>query len=132
MKKDKKLSTLNMAVQNLKAKKLRTGFMMFFVILMSATVFFSTVLMSNLKRGIKNTTERAGADMIVIPNKGTEDIRDSLFAGTPCSVFFDKSWEKEVAKVKGVERVSAQIYAGTLSASCCDLPVQNDSIQSRN
>ena len=124
MKKDKKLSTLNMAVQNLKAKKLRTGFMMFFVILMSATVFFSTVLMSNLKRGIKNTTERAGADMIVIPNKGTEDIRDSLFAGTPCSVFFDKSWEKEVAKVKGVERVSAQIYAGTLSASCCDLPVQ--------
>ena len=124
MKKDKKLSTLNMAVQNLKAKKLRTGFMMLFVILMSATVFFSTVLMSNLKRGIKNTTERAGADMIVIPNKGTEDIRDSLFAGTPCSVFFDKSWEKEVAKVKGVERVSAQIYAGTLSASCCDLPVQ--------
>ena len=58
MKKDKKLSTLNMAVQNLKAKKLRTGFMMFFVILMSATVFFSTVLMSNIKRGIKNTTEK--------------------------------------------------------------------------
>ena len=124
MKKDKKLSTLNIAIQNLSAKKLRTGFMMFFVVLMSATVFFSTILMNNLKRGIQNATERAGADIIVVPNKGTEDIRDSLFTGTPCSVFFDKSWEDEVRKVEGVERVSAQMYVGTLSASCCDLPVQ--------
>ena len=124
MKKDKKLSALNMALQNLKAKKARTAFMMFFVILMSATVFFNTILMNSLKQGIKSTTERAGADVIVVPNEGTEDIRDSLFAGTPCSVFFDKSWKDAVEKVEGVERVSAQMYVGTLSASCCDLPVQ--------
>lgn len=124
MRKDKKLNTLNMAVQNLKAKKYRTAFMMFFVLLMSATVFFSTILMNNLKQGIKSTTQRAGADIIVVPDEGTEDIRDSLFAGTPCSVFFDKSWKAAVEKVEGVERVSAQMYVGTLSASCCDLPVQ--------
>lgn len=124
MKKDKKLSALNMAVQNLKSKKFRTIFMMFFVMLMSATVFFSTILMKNLKQGIKSTTERAGADIIVVPNEGTEDIRDSLFAGTPCSVFFDKSWKEAVGKVEGVERVSSQLYVGTLSTSCCDLPVQ--------
>lgn len=124
MKNDKKLNTLNMAVQNLKAKKFRTAFMMFFVVLMSATVFFSTILMNNLKQGIKSTTERAGADVIVVPDEGTEDIRDSLFAGTPCSVFFDKSWKDAVEKVEGVKRVSAQMYVGTLSASCCDLPVQ--------
>ncbi len=124
MKNDKKLNTLNMAVQNLKAKKFRTAFMMFFVVLMSATVFFSTILMNNLKQGIKSTTERAGADVIVVPDEGTEDIRDSLFAGTPCSVFFDKSWKDAVEKVEGVKKVSAQMYVGTLSASCCDLPVQ--------
>ena len=124
MKKDKKLSALNMAVQNLKSKKFRTIFMMFFVMLMSATVFFSTILMKNLKQGIKSTTERAGADIIVVPNEGTEDIRDSLFAGTPCSVFCDKSWKEAVGKVGGVERVSSQLYVGTLSTSCCDLPVQ--------
>lgn len=124
MKNDKKLSTLNMAVRNLQAKKFRTGFMMFFVILMSAAVFFSTILMNNLKQGIKSAAERAGADVIVIPNEGTQDIRDSLFAGTPCSVFFDKSWKDAVEKVEGVEKVSAQMYVGTLSASCCDIPVQ--------
>lgn len=124
MKKDKKLSALDMAVQNLKAKKSRTGFMMLFVILMSATVFFSTVLMNNLEQGIQSTTERAGADVIVIPDEGTKDIRDSLFAGTPCSIFFDREWKEYVEKVKGVERVSEQLYVGTLAASCCDLPVQ--------
>lgn len=124
MKKGKKLSTLNMAVQNLKAKKFRTIFMMFFVVLMSATVFFSTILMNNLERGIKSTTERMGADIIVIPDEGTDDIRDSLFAGTPCSVFFDRSWEEAVREVEGVEKVSAQMYVATLSNSCCDLPVQ--------
>lgn len=124
MKKNKKLNALGMALQNLKAKKSRTMFMMFFVILMSATVFFSTVLMNNLRQGIENTTERAGADVIVIPDEGTADIRDSLFAGTPCSLFFDREWKEYVEKVSGVERVSEQLYVGTLSASCCDLPVQ--------
>ena len=89
MKKDKKISIPMMAVKNLQAKKFRTGFMIFFVILMSATVFFSTILINNLKLGIKNTTERMGADMIVVPKKGTENVRESLFAGTPCTVFFN-------------------------------------------
>ena len=124
MKRDKKLSALNMAVQNLKAKKSRTLFMMFFVVLMAATVFFSTILMENMRQGIKSTTERAGADIIVVPDEGTEDIRDSLFAGKPCSVFFDRSMKEAVEQVEGVERVSGQMYVGTLSASCCSLPVQ--------
>lgn len=98
--------------------------MIFFVILMSATVFFSTILINNLKLGIKNTTERMGADMIVVPKKGTENVRESLFAGTPCTVFFNRAWEDAVRNIDGVERVSAQMYVATLSASCCDIPVQ--------
>ena len=124
MKKDKKISIPMMAVKNLQAKKFRTGFMIFFVILMSATVFFSTILINNLKLGIKNTTERMGADMIVVPKKGTENVRESLFAGTPCTVFFNRAWEDAVRNIDGVERVSAQMYVATLSASCCDIPVQ--------
>ena len=124
MKKDKKISIPMMAVKNLQAKKIRTGFMIFFVILMSATVFFSTILINNLKLGIKNTTERMGADMIVVPKKGTENVRESLFAGTPCTVFFNRAWEDAVRNIDGVERVSAQMYVATLSASCCDIPVQ--------
>ena len=124
MKQDKKLSILNMAVQNLKAKKFRTAFMSFFVVLMSATVFFSTILMNNMELGIKNTTERMGADLIVVPKEGTMGLRDAFFAGTPCTILFDAEWEDAVRGVEGVERVSAQMYVATLAASCCDIPVQ--------
>ncbi len=124
MRKDKKLSIPAIAVRNLSAKKVRTAFMMFFVILMSATFFFSTILMNNLELGIRNTTERMGADMIVVPREGTETMRESLFAGTPCTLFFDRAWEEAVGNVQDVERVSAQLYIGTLSASCCDAAVQ--------
>ncbi len=124
MKKDKKLSIPAMAVKNLIAKKIRTIFMMFFVILMSATFFFSTILMKNLEMGIQNTTERMGADIIVVPREGTETMRESLFAGKPCTVFYDKAWEEAVRNLENVERVSPQLYIATLSASCCDQAVQ--------
>lgn len=124
MAKDKKLSIPAMAVQNLKARKFRTAFMMFFVVLMSATVFFSTILMNNLKQGIENTTERMGADIIIVPKEGTEDIRESLFSGKPCTVLFEQMWEEEVRKLEGVEKVSGQMYIATLGSSCCDIPVQ--------
>lgn len=121
---EKKLKILGMAVQNLKIKKFRTIFMMFFVLILSATFFFSTILMENMKLGITNTTERMGADYILVPKEGTENIRESLFSGTPCSVLFDRSWEQAVGNIKGVERVSSQLYIATLSASCCDAAVQ--------
>ena len=124
MTKDKKLSIPAMAVQNLKARKFRTAFMMFFVVLMSATVFFSTILMNNLKQGIENTTARMGADLIIVPKEGTEDIRESLFSGKPCTVLFNRESEADVEKFEEVIRVTPQMYIGTLSASCCDLPVQ--------
>ncbi len=121
---DKKLKIPCMAIQNLKAKKFRTVFMMFFVLLMSATFFFSTILMENMKLGIVNTTDRMGADFILVPKEGTEHIRESLFSGTPCSIMFDRSWEQAVKEVEGVERVSSQLYVATLSESCCDAAVQ--------
>ena len=124
MLKDKKLSIPQIAWKNLIAKKGRTFFMMFFVILMSATFFFSSILMKNLEMGIKNTTEKMGADIIVVPKEGTESIRESLFAGTPCILLFDRAWEEAIRNVEDVERVSPQLYIGTLAAGCCDSVVQ--------
>ena len=124
MSKDKKLSIPQIAWKNLVAKKGRTFFMMFFVVLMSATFFFSSILMKNLDMGIKNTTEKMGADIIVVPKEGTESIRESLFAGTPCIILFDRAWEEAIRNVEYVDRVSSQLYIGTLSAECCASAVQ--------
>ena len=124
MAKDKKLSIPQIAWKNLVAQKGRTFFMMFFVVLMSATFFFSSILMKNLELGIKNTTEKMGADIIVVPKEGTESIRESLFAGVPCILLFDRAWEDAIRNVEYVDRVSSQLYIGTLSAECCAAAVQ--------
>ena len=124
MSSDKKLNIVQMAVRNLQARKFRTLFMSFFVVLMSATFFVSTLLMDNLEMGIKNTTDRMGADVIVVPQEGTDVIREALFAGEPCSVFFDKSLEDKVRSESGVERVTSQLCIATLPASCCSEEVQ--------
>lgn len=121
---DKKLNVIEMAVRNLRARKFRTLFMCFFVVLMSATFFVSTLLMNNLEMGIKNTTDKMGADIIVVPKEGTDDIRDALFAGVPCSVFFNKTLEDKVRGESGVERVTSQLCIATLPASCCSEEVQ--------
>ena len=42
----------------------------------------------------------------------------------PAPYFSDRSMKEAVEQVEGVERVSGQMYVGTLSASCCSLPVQ--------
>lgn len=124
MGKEKRINCFSIAVRNLNAQMYRSLFMMFFVLLMSATFFFSNVLVENMRLGIKNTTERMGADIIVIPNKGTEDIRESLFSGTPCSVAISKDWVERLGKIEGVKRLSPQLYVATQAASCCDAAVQ--------
>lgn len=124
MKTDKKLSLFQMAIFNLKAKKFRTAFMIFFVVLMSSTFFFSTLLMNNLELGIKNTTEKMGADIIVAPKDGTEGITNFLFSGNPCSIYMSRDWAEAVKEIEGVEKASPQLYLATLDASCCDAAVQ--------
>lgn len=124
MHREKKLNCFYIAIKNLDAQIFRSLFMMLFVLLMSSSFFFSNVLMENMRLGITNTTERMGADIIVIPKEGTEELRDSLFSGTPCSVSFSREWEERIANIEGVKRASPQLYIATLDVSCCDAAVQ--------
>ena len=52
MGKEKRINCFSIAVRNLNAQMYRSLFMMFFVLLMSATFFFSNVLVENMRLGI--------------------------------------------------------------------------------
>lgn len=119
-----KLTLLDIALQNLKKQSFRTGFMIFFIMLQSVTLLFSSILMSNMERGIQNTVERVGADLIVIPEGESGNLQQSLFMGKACTLYFDKEWIEKIALFEGVQRVSPQRYIETQQTSCCDLAVQ--------
>lgn len=117
-------STFKIALQNLKKQSFRTGFMIFFVVLQTFTLLFSSILMTNMKRGIENTVDRVGADVIVIPEGDTELVQNSLFMGKICTIYFDEEWVDKIANVEGVKRVTPQRFLETQQASCCDQAVQ--------
>ncbi|HEX3031239.1 MAG TPA: FtsX-like permease family protein, partial [Bacillota bacterium] len=48
-------------------------------------------------------------------------VEQILFTGEPVNIYMDKRIAGEVAKLSGVEKVSAQFFTQTLNESCCSL-----------
>ena len=120
----KKFVTLNMAMKNLQRRPVRSWCMIFFVFMLAASLFLSTVLTDSLSDSLEKTTNRMGADVIVVPDEYEKDMVDALFQGSISSFSFDKKWLDEILTVKGIEKASPQLYLKTLDADCCSVSVQ--------
>ena len=120
----KKIVTLNMAMKNLQRRPVRSWCMIFFVFMLAASLFLSTVLTDSLSDSLEKTTNRMGADVIVVPEEYEKDMVDSLFQGAISSFSFDKKWLDEISGVEGIAKASPQLYLKTLAAECCSTDVQ--------
>ncbi len=120
----KKFVTLNMAMKNLQRRPVRSWCMIFFVFMLAASLFISTVLTDSMSDSLEKTTNRLGADVIVVPEEYEKDMVDALFQGSISSFSFEKKWLDEIMTVKGIEKASPQLYLKTLDADCCSVSVQ--------
>lgn len=121
---NKKKKIMSISLNNLKHRKLRSLFLVLFVIIQSSSLFTSTFLMSSMKNGIENVTQRMGADVIVIPNEYSKELEQSLFMGEPSTMYFDREWTDKLSSIKNIDKISTQFYIQTMEATCCDEPVQ--------
>ncbi|MBR4878840.1 MAG: FtsX-like permease family protein [Clostridia bacterium] len=112
------------ALKNLSRRPVRTWCMIFFVFMLAASLFLSSVLVDSMESTIEKTTNRMGADVIVVPKEFEREMADSLFLGELCNFNFDKKWVENIAAVEGVKQASPQLYMETLDAACCSAPVQ--------
>lgn len=124
MKKCRKKSILSIAISNLNHRKIRSIFMILFILLQSFTLFTSIFLSNSMEKGIDNVTQRMGADLIVIPDEYSNDLQDTLFMGQPSTMYFDREWSNKLEKVNNVSKISSQLYIQTLESTCCDEPTQ--------
>ena len=113
-----------MAVKNLTRRPVRSWSMIFFVFMLSFSLMLSTVLVDSMKDRLEKTTDRLGADIIVVPKEYERSMADSLFLGEKCDFTFDKKWVEDVASLEGVESCSPQLYMQSLAAGCCSAQVQ--------
>ena len=90
------------ALKNLKRRPVRTGCMIFFVFMLSASLFFSSMLVGSMEGTLQKTTDRMGADLIVVPKEFEKSMADSLFLGELCSFSFDRSWVDDIVSIEAV------------------------------
>lgn len=119
MKSLKSSNTFYMAVQNLKYRKFRSIAMIFFIILLSASLFTSSLIIFNIKIGMDKAVERMGADIIVIPEGYKEELKTSMFTGEACTIYFEGNWAEKLSSVEGVKKASPQLYLATMTDSLC-------------
>lgn len=75
-------------------------------------------------RNIAKTTDRLGADIIVVPEEYEREMADSLFLGELCSFTFDREWVDVVSNLDGIQECTTQMYMASLAADCCSAATQ--------
>lgn len=124
MKHMKRMSVFKLSLRNLMHRRVRTTFLVAFVLILSASLMASNVLTESMEKCINRTVDRIGADVIVAPEEFSSELSNSLFSGERCSFYFSKEYVDDVAKIDGIKDISPQMYIASLDASCCSVPVQ--------
>ncbi|ENK1243735.1 FtsX-like permease family protein [Clostridium botulinum] len=119
MKSFKSLNAFHIAIKNLEYRKFRSIAMIFFIILLSASLFISSLIISNIQIGMNKAVERMGADIIVIPDDYKGELKTAMFTGEACTIYFDGNWANKLSSVEGVKKASPQLYLATMTDSLC-------------
>ncbi len=122
--KQKSLSAGRLAWLNIRRKSTRTAGLIILVAMLSFVLFGGTILSLSLRNGLKSMKLRLGADLIVVPLENDKGMEDLLLKGEPSCFYFNRSVEEKISRLNGVSQVTAQFFLTSLSAECCDVPVQ--------
>ena len=104
-----KFITEQMAVKNLRRRPVRTWCMIFFVFMLSAALFLSSVLVESMQGSLQKTVDRMGADVIVVPEEYEREMADSLFLGELCDFTFDSRWVDRAGHAAAVHGVAGSL-----------------------
>ena len=118
--------TWKLAVKNLAGRPGRTAALLILSALLAFSVFGGSLLVRGMQKGLTGLTARLGADVIVLPTEAKKkfSVNSILLQGNPGYFYMDRSVLDEIAGREGVERVSAQLYLASVTASCCSTAVQ--------
>ncbi len=111
-----------MAIRNLRRRPLRTGILIAALSLMVAALVFALSFVLRVNASIQLTSDRLGADLLIVPTGARGAAEDILVENRATSFYMNKSFLDRIGKVKGIEKVSAQTYLVTLTGLCCSVP----------
>lgn len=112
----------SIAFRNLRRRPLRTGILVAALSLMVAALVFALSFVTRVNSSIKLTSDRLGADLLIVPTGARGGAEDILVENRATSFYMNKSFVDRIRKIEGIDKVSAQTYLVTLTGLCCSVP----------
>ena len=120
----KRIDANSLAMENIRQRKTRSTCMILLVALFSIIVYMGSMFSLSLSKGLESLSDRLGADIIVVPAGYKAEIESVLLKGEPSTFYLPADTMDKLKKFDEIEKMTAQTYVATLSASCCSYPVQ--------
>jgi len=124
----KRIDANSLAMENIRQRKTRSTCMILLVALFSIIVYMGSMFSLSLSKGLESLSDRLGADVIVVPAGYKAEIESVLLKGEPSTFYLPADTMDKLKKFDEIEKMTAQTYVATLSASCCSYPVQIEAI----
>ncbi len=97
----------SMAFRNLRRRPLRTGILVAALSLMVAALVFALSFVTRVNSSIKLTSDRLGADLLIVPTGARGAAEDILVENRATSFYMNKSFLDRIKKIDGIDKVSA-------------------------
>jgi putative ABC transport system permease protein len=110
------------AFKNIKRKPLRTGILMFAIALLVSALVFSLSFVQRVNGSIKKSSERLGADLLVVPTNSRGAAEEILLENRIKTFYMKRSILDRVRALPGVEKATEQVYLVTVAGICCSVP----------
>jgi putative ABC transport system permease protein len=110
------------AIKNLKRRPARAMILVMAIGLLVSALVFGLSFVRRVESSIRKTTDRLGADLLVVPTGSRGSAEDVLIDHRVKSFYMDRALVDRVRRVRGIERVTAQTYLVTVGGACCDVP----------
>jgi putative ABC transport system permease protein len=119
-----RLTTFVLALKNLKKRSFRTKSLIAIAAVLAFTIFCGALLSQSINFGKNYMSGRMGADIMVVPRGYALNLESTLLRSESNTFYMNENLVVGISSIPGVEKVSPQLYIGSLNASCCTVPVQ--------
>lgn len=116
------LTPLRHALKNLRRKPGRSAILIAAIGLLVSVLVFALSFVRRVDASIRRTSERLGADLIVVPTGSRGAAEDVLLENKVSTFYMDRAVADRVKALDGVARVTTQTYLATIGGECCDIP----------
>ena len=110
------------ALKNIKRKPLRTGILVFAIALLASALVFSLSFVQRVNGSIRKSSERLGADVLVVPTNARGAAEEILLENRIKTFYMKRSIIDRVRALPGVDKATEQVYLVTVAGVCCSVP----------